>query len=111
LSPQDGGGCSCDVVFVVDSSAKKYAQNWFDLKQFVMDVTSGFNIASNQTHVGVVSYSTRAVKQFHLQQYYDADVVTKAIWDMAYLAGLTNTADGISVSVGCHSLKRGTDTI
>ena len=35
---------------------------------------------------------------FHLGQYDDVDEMAKKIWDMTYLGGNTNTADGISVT-------------
>ncbi|KAK2161998.1 hypothetical protein NP493_1548g00037 [Ridgeia piscesae] len=89
------GDCRGDIVFILDSSHSIGSQNWFVVKQFVMDVIHGLKISADQTRVGVVSFATMTVNNFHLQEYYDVDEMAEKIWEMAYLAGSTNTADGI----------------
>ena len=68
-----------------------------------MDVIHGLKISADQTRVGVVSFATMTVNNFHLQEYYDVDEMAEKIWEMAYLAGSTNTADGIMVGGNGHS--------
>jgi len=97
--------CRRDVVFILDSSLTVKKLNWFVIKQFVTDIIRGLKIIDDQTRVGVVTFSTTAVTNFHLQQYYDVDEIAKKIWDMSYLAGVTNMADGISV-IGYVALLR-----
>ena len=91
------GDCKGDIVFVLDSSASIGSHNWFVVKQFVMDVVRGLKISEAQTRVGVVSFSTMTVTNFHLEEYFDADDMSAAIWELLYMAGSTNTADGIKV--------------
>ena len=38
------GGCTADVIFVLDSSGSIGVMNWFTVKQFVMDVVQGFKV-------------------------------------------------------------------
>ena len=92
------GDCRGDVVFIIDSSFSIGELNWFITKQYVIDIIHGFKISSDQTRVGVVSFSTIVVANFHLQQYYDVDVMADKIWELPYLAGGTYTPEGIMVS-------------
>ena len=99
------GDCRRDVVFILDSSVSVKKLNWYVIKQFVTDIIRGLKIIDDQTRVGIVSFSTTAVTNFHLQQYYDVDEMAKKIWAMSYLSGATNTADGILV-IGYVALLR-----
>ena len=93
------GDCRCDIVFILDASVSVSDYNWYVVKQIAVDIVQGFKISDAHTHVGVVTYSTATVANFHMQQYYDVKRMVKTIWEMDFLAGLTNTADGILVSV------------
>ena len=79
------------------------------MKQFVIDIIRRLYIAKDATHVGVVSFSTQTVTNFHLKQYYDVDKMAKKIWDMTYLGGNTNTADGILVTGSVALLRQFND--
>ncbi|KAK2166553.1 hypothetical protein NP493_1316g01004 [Ridgeia piscesae] len=89
------GKCRGDLVFVLDSSQSIKALQWFIVKQFVMDIIRGLNVNAKQTRVGVVVYSTWVEDVFHLQQHDDVDVMLKTVWEIGYMAGVTNTAGGI----------------
>jgi len=93
------GKCRGDLVFVLDSSQSIKALQWFIVKQFVMDIIRGLNVNAKQTRVGVVVYSTWVEDVFHLQQHDDVDVMLKTVWEIGYMAGVTNTAGGIKVTV------------
>ena len=67
------------------------------MKQFVIDIISRFKIDDAETRVGVVSFSTTAVINFHLQQYDDVDEIAQKIWDLTYMGGISNAGAGISV--------------
>ena len=64
-----------------------------------MDVIRGLKVGANQTRVGCVVYSTWVNDVFHLQQHYDVDVMVKEVWTYPHMAGVTNTAGGIKVTV------------
>jgi hypothetical protein len=86
--------CRSDIVFVIDS-----IKNLVVVKQFVIDITQGLKISVTQTHVGFVSFAESARTIFHLQQYYDAGVLAEKIWEVANMPGVSNPAEGISVSI------------
>ena len=101
------GDCRRDVVFILDSSSSVAKLDWYVIKQFVTDIIRGLKIIDDQTRVGVVSFSTTAVTNFHLKQYYDVDEMAKKIWDMPlFLSGGTNMADGISVTGSVALLRQ-----
>ena len=88
--------CAADVIFVIDSSACVGFLNWYMIKQFVMDIVQGLNVAEGQTRIGVVSFSTMVRTDVFLGEYYDPEPdMLQAIWDIPYMADSTNTADGI----------------
>jgi len=111
LSPAVVSSCRGDIVFILDSSASLDKLKWYVIKQFAIDVIRGLKIGADQTRVGIVSFSTTAVTNFHLQQYYDVDEMANKIYDMTYAAGATNIADGIMVCVICCSASRYTDMV
>ena len=58
-------------MFVVDASHSVGAQNWFMVKQWIIDVMSALNIKNTESHVGVVVYSSSATLQIGLDDSYD----------------------------------------
>ena len=89
------GNCTADVVFVLDSSGSIGDRNWFAAKQFVIDVAKGLRLSHPDTRFGVITYSTQAEEGFNLGQHEDISDVQENIWALNYLAGPTNTADGL----------------
>jgi len=97
------GDCRSDIVFVLDSTGFTLELNLFIVKQFVMDIIHRVKISADQTHVGVVTYTAA---KFHLQQYYDVDIMAKTIWELFYLypfptPGLGMSVSGTVVSASC----------
>ncbi|KAI0239671.1 hypothetical protein LSAT2_009633 [Lamellibrachia satsuma] len=89
------GDCKADVIFVLDSSDSYGVLNWFNIKQFIMDIVQGLKVGENQTRIGMISYSTMVRSDFYLGQYFETSVILPLIWASDYMAGMTNTADGI----------------
>ena len=81
----------------MDSSGSIGSYNWSVSLQFVIDVMKGLKISSKGTHVGVVIYSTMVAACFGLKEYDSVDDIEPAVFNLEYMAGLTNTADGIMV--------------
>ena len=52
-------------------------------------------VGKSQTRIGMVSYSNMARSDFYLGQYFEISEILPLIWAIDYMAGLTNTADGI----------------
>ena len=82
---------------MIDSSGSIGSYNWSVSLQFVIDVMKGLKISSKGTHVGVVIYSTTVAACFGLNDYDSVFDIEPVVFDLEYMAGLTNTADGIKV--------------
>ena len=85
------------MVFVLDSTGSLGRYNWTVVKQFVIDVIKGLNVSEEDTHVGIVTFSTEVERNYELQTI-TADNV-EDVFSLRYLAGVTNTADAIAAMV------------
>jgi len=54
-------------------------------------------VRENQTRIGVVSYSTMVREDFYLGEFFKMSQILPLVWDIEYMAGVTNTADGIEL--------------
>ena len=93
--PTGDGDCIGDVVFVLDSSGSIGQENWPASLQFIIDVIKGLKIDPSRTHVSVVTYSTEVEISFGLNEYTSMAEIEAAVFGITYMAGVTNTADGI----------------
>lgn len=62
---------------------------------FVQDLLKPASIDNGNVRVGVLTYSTDVYIQFHLNQHRTKDALLKAIAQIPYNHGSTNTADGL----------------
>ena len=53
-------------------------------------------VRKNQTRIGVVSYSTMVRADFYLGEFFNVSDILPLVWAIDYMAGVTNTADGIN---------------
>ena len=58
--------------------------------------TTWLQISDNTIRVGVVSYSTKTRVDINLGALNDPKKLTEVVWDATYMAGITNTADGLA---------------
>ena len=65
--------------------------------QFVIDVMQKLKISKEGTHVSVVIYSTDVETSFDLNTYFSVEDIEPVLLKLVYMAGVTNTADGIKV--------------
>ena len=82
---------------MLESSGSIGFLNWSVSTQFVIDVMKGLKISSEGTHVSVVIYSTEVETSFGLDTYHSVDDIEPIVFNLEYMAGVTNTADGIMV--------------
>ena len=82
---------------MLDSSGSIGFLNWSVSTQFVIDVMKGLKISSEGTHVSVVIYSTEVETCFGLDTYHSVGDIEPIVFNLEYMAGVTNTADGIMV--------------
>lgn len=95
IFPPGDGDCISDIVFVVDSSGSIGMSNWPASLQFVIDVMKGLKIEPTRTRLSVVTYSTEVEVNFGLKKYTSIADIEAAVFGIEYMAGVTNTADGI----------------
>ncbi|KAK2186747.1 hypothetical protein NP493_190g03002 [Ridgeia piscesae] len=91
------GNCTADIMFVLDSSGSIGYMKWFVAKQFVIDVVKGLKIREDQTRIGVISFSTTVRTDISLGEITDTDELINKVWDIDYMAGVTNTAGGLKL--------------
>ena len=82
-----------DIIFALDTSASVSMSEFKTMLYFVKKIIQTFDIGQDNVRVGVVTYSGRAVLQFHLNKYSNMNQLLDAISRVKYLAGSTNTAD------------------
>ncbi|XP_075131960.1 uncharacterized protein LOC142204542 [Leptodactylus fuscus] len=90
-----------DMVFLVDESSSIGPSNFNKVKDFLYRIVSYFpKIGPEGTQIAIVQYSEEPRTEFHLNQYKERNSVLKAIRNMQYFGGNTNTGRGIG-----HVLK------
>lgn len=85
-----------DLVIILDSSTSVTGSNFKLMKNFVNELLSNADIDSGNARVGVVIYSTNVQVEFQLNKYHSNADVEKAVNDIAYIYGSTNTAGAIT---------------
>lgn len=94
-------------MYVLDSSGSVGNCNWFMEKQFAIDIVKALDIGSDDTRVGVVSDSTEVHLNFDFEEHTTVDDLEEAIWGIPWMAGSTNTADGIRLARTVFEQGRG----
>lgn len=84
-----------DLVIVLDSSTSVRRENFQKMLEFCKNLLSHANIDSGAVRVGVLIYSTTVRVEFYLEDYTTKEEVFRAIDNIDYMYGSTNTADGI----------------
>jgi len=90
--------CILDLAFVVDSSGSinyKDPRNWDITREFLVNVTSLFNIGPENVQVATVLFSTDAQVVWGLTQYQDETSLVNAIRRLPYLDDRTNLNDAL----------------
>ncbi len=67
------------------------------MKQFVKDLVKEADVDRGSTQIGIISYSTEVHVQFHLNKYHSLSAMLKAVDEIPYRHGSTNTADSLKV--------------
>ena len=68
------------------------------MKDFIKEMVRGFNVGKDNTHVGVVLFSSNAEVVFAFDEHYDKASVLQAIDDMKYPGQNTNTGQGLTTA-------------
>jgi len=73
------------------------SKNWKTAVQFVIDVVKGLKVSKEGTHVSVLTFSTTVEVSFGLNEFFSVSDIEPVVFDLTYMAGVTNTADAIKV--------------
>lgn len=65
---------------------------------FVRDLSSKFDIGTNKIRIGTEIFSDRTYIQFNLNRYNDSASLDKAIANIPYKRGTTNTGQALKVN-------------
>ncbi|CAF87062.1 unnamed protein product, partial [Tetraodon nigroviridis] len=85
-------GCSTaanDLVYVLDGSWSVGVSDFDTAKQWLINITSQFDISSHYTQVGVVQYSDAPRLEIPLGKHQGQDELIRAIQSISYLGGNT----------------------
>ncbi|XP_050403925.2 cartilage matrix protein [Patella vulgata] len=98
LSLRSCGGKPADVYFILDSSSSIWKKDYYEkMVKFVHDVSDIFDIGSDKTRVGVVTFSDQNTPVFGLNDFTSREELLAAMSSdvIPYLTGGTNTAAAI----------------
>ncbi|CAI9721272.1 type VI, alpha [Octopus vulgaris] len=84
-----------DIIFALDTSASVDEHSYKLMLTFVHRMVQSFDIGKDDVRVGLVTFSDNSVLEFHLNKYFNASELDKAISNVKYKAGSTNTADAL----------------
>ncbi|CAC5385625.1 unnamed protein product [Mytilus coruscus] len=98
LATKTSKGClqKADLVFVVDGSGSIGPANFVKLQTFLKDIVTKLNVGPNAVHVGVIKFSNYPSIEFPLDMHLSRQEVMKAIDNVNYIGGGTNTAEAIN---------------
>lgn len=85
----------CDLVFILDGSWSVEDVNFERVKQWLVNMTTSFNIGQKFTQVGVVQYSDDPVLEIPLGKYSSNKELIKAMESIQYMGGNTRTGTAI----------------
>ncbi|XP_035285213.1 vWFA and Collagen domain-containing protein [Anguilla anguilla] len=95
-------GCSTaanDLVFIIDGSSSVGVPNFNTAKRWLINITSGFDVDSRHTQVGVVQYSDTPRLEVPLGEHQSVAELVAAIDAIGYLGGSTQTGRAIKFAV------------
>ncbi|XP_026094061.1 collagen alpha-1(XXI) chain-like [Carassius auratus] len=95
-------GCSTavnDLVYIMDGSWSVGSDDFETAKLWLVNVTSGFDVSSHYSQVGVVQYSDTPRLEIPLGLHKTTRDLIKAIEDISYLGGNTQTGRAIKFAV------------
>lgn len=95
-------GCSTavnDLVYIVDGSWSVGFSDFDTAKQWLINITSQFDISSHYTQVGVVQYSDTPRLEIALGKHQSVSELLQAIRSVKYMGGNTQTGRAIKFAV------------
>nr|CAG4714212.1 unnamed protein product [Naegleria fowleri] len=95
--------CVCskvfDLIFVLDGSGSISDTNWRNMRYFVNNITSGFNVGPDATRIGIVQYSYTSSLHLSVASGTSKAIVTNTMNSIAQLRSSTATMRGINTGI------------
>ncbi|XP_030630507.1 collagen alpha-1(XXI) chain [Chanos chanos] len=91
-------GCSTtanDIVYIIDGSSSVGVPNFNTAKQWLINITRGFDISSRHTQVAVIQYSDTPRLEIPLGKHQSSQELLQDIAKISYLGGKTQTGRAI----------------
>ncbi|CAH1791713.1 unnamed protein product [Owenia fusiformis] len=88
-------GNPADIVFILDSSSSIWEYDFYTQLSFVQDVVKGFHVSQEQTRIGVMTFSSKPHRVFHLNDVESEEEVSEAIERISQRIGGTYTAEAL----------------
>ncbi|XP_063397842.1 cartilage matrix protein-like [Mytilus trossulus] len=97
LNPIVGCKAGADIIFLVDNSGSVGSSNFNTTLTFISDIVDGLNIGTDKDkfQLGVLTFHTPVKAEFNLDAYQDKQDIQKAIMEIRYEGGGTNTGGAI----------------
>ncbi|XP_040290157.1 collagen alpha-6(VI) chain-like isoform X1 [Bufo bufo] len=93
-------GCTdteeADIYFLVDGSGSIYPEDFDDMKHFMTELMSMFQIGADRVRFGVVQYSDSTQVEFTTSQYTTQRGLNEAVQNIYQLGGGTNTGKALA---------------
>ncbi|XP_039379147.1 collagen alpha-6(VI) chain-like isoform X2 [Mauremys reevesii] len=84
-----------DIYFLIDGSGSIYPNDFQDMKVFMNEMISMFQVSANGVRFGVVQYESTPQTEFMISQYNSVKQLKEAVRVIQQLGGGTNTGDAL----------------
>ncbi|XP_053570261.1 collagen alpha-6(VI) chain-like [Bombina bombina] len=88
-----------DIYFLIDGSGSIYPEDFIDMKNFMIELISMFQVGANRVRFGVVQYSDVPQIEFTINEYYTQKSLKEAVKQIYQLGGGTRTGDALKSMV------------
>ena len=96
-----------DLIFVLDSSGSVGSSNFQNVRNFVSNLVSQLEIGPDNTQVGLINFDSSYRVEFHLNTHQDSSSLVRAIANIPYSGGGTNTAAALTILLSEFSTVNG----
>ncbi|XP_038652305.1 LOW QUALITY PROTEIN: collagen alpha-6(VI) chain-like [Scyliorhinus canicula] len=94
------GAQVADIVFVIDGSESLSASQFNRMKDFMVELVTGSDVAADKVQFGAVLYGDNSQTVFQLDQFTNKDGIQNAINGMNPVGGSTHTAKALNYAKG-----------
>uniref|UniRef100_A0A8C3IEV7 VWFA domain-containing protein n=1 Tax=Chrysemys picta bellii TaxID=8478 RepID=A0A8C3IEV7_CHRPI len=84
-----------DIYFLIDGSGSIYPNDFQDMKVFMNEMISTFQVSANGVRFGVVQYESTPQTEFTISQYNSVKQLKEAVRNIQQLGGGTSTGDAL----------------